>query len=163
MRVYDQKDTEGRIFAFEVDNLNLGRRDLCELVARIPGAAVVREPKWLSWFREEEFCEFVVDGQRFTAWEPFGDNSRYWIGPDPPVSCAQMAAVRETFVRHKPSLVPFHRLFRAWKPTIAAIRRSTRSSRGHVTWDSEQTEVVESTEKGGDDETQRHRDTEDAQ
>ena len=27
------------------------------------------------------FCEFVLDGVLFEGEEPYGDNSRYWIGP----------------------------------------------------------------------------------
>ena len=40
------------------------------------------EPKKiLSWFREEVFCEFELNGVHFQIDEPYGDNSRYWIGP----------------------------------------------------------------------------------
>jgi hypothetical protein len=52
----------------------------------------------LSWFREEQFCEFEVEGQRFVIEEPYGDNSRYWIGPEPPAWCEQIGVVRDAFV-----------------------------------------------------------------
>jgi len=45
---------------------------------------IVRRPKFLSWLRESEFCQFEVEGITFVVEEPFGDNSRYWIGPRPP-------------------------------------------------------------------------------
>jgi len=115
VRVYDLHDAEGRFFAFEVDNLRLERGELCDLVRTIPGATVVREPRFLSYWREDEFCEFEVNGQRFKAEEPFGDNSRYWIGPEPPRWCAQLESVRQAFAAYNPSLIPsafFRRLLR---------------------------------------------------
>lgn len=29
----------------------------------------------------EIHTEFTFDGANFVVWEPFGDNSRFWIGP----------------------------------------------------------------------------------
>ena len=97
MRVDDIRDKEGRVFAFEVSNFFRARRDICGVASTIPGVRIIREPKFLSWFREEVFCEFELDGVRFEAWEPYGDNSRYWIGPEPTRWVPQMEAVREAF------------------------------------------------------------------
>jgi len=47
--------------------------------------------------REEEFCEFEVDSEAFVAWEPFGDNSRYWIGPKDGKWNVQVDKVRAAF------------------------------------------------------------------
>ena len=96
--VYEIKDPDGRVFAFEVENSRLGRRAVCKVLARIPGCRIVRRPKFLSWLRESEFCQFEVEGITFVVEEPFGDNSRYWIGPRPPRWVSQIAAVRQAFV-----------------------------------------------------------------
>lgn len=64
--------------------------------------AVLRGPARLSAFREEQFCEFEVEGQRFIVWEPFGDNSRYWVGPEPAVWCKEVDVVRAAFRRARP-------------------------------------------------------------
>ena len=101
MQVYDLRDSEGRTFAFEVPNVFLGRRGLCRVVKTIPGASFVRKPKLLSWFREDVFCEFTVDGEAFEAEEPYGDNSRYWVGPRPPRWLPQTERVRDAFARFK--------------------------------------------------------------
>ncbi len=99
MRVYDLKDNDGRVFAFELDNLWLGRRGVARVVRTIPDVSLIRVPEPVfSWWAEEEFCEFELGGVRFVAWEPFGDNSRYWIGPRPPVFSEMTAAVRDAFV-----------------------------------------------------------------
>src|SRR6185436_8439985 len=81
MKVYDLKDADGRVLAFEVDNMTLSRGGLCRVVSRIPGATLRRRPvRFLSWFRESTFCEFELDGVLFSADEgPWGDDSRYCV------------------------------------------------------------------------------------
>jgi|SRR5580704_4141079 hypothetical protein len=99
MRLSDLRDQEGRVFAFEVKNLFFGRSDVCQAASTIPGARILRTPKIFSWFREDVFCEFEVDGVTFVAWEPFGDNDHFWIGPEPTRWVPQIDAVREAFKR----------------------------------------------------------------
>ena len=103
MTVYDLKDVNGRVFAFEVNNLLLSRHGVGKVVRTIPGARITRAPRRPFSFASEDdhFCEFEVEGKRFTAWEPFGDNSRFWIGPEPPEWCEQVATVREAFLRYQ--------------------------------------------------------------
>jgi hypothetical protein len=102
MKVHDLIDKEGRIFAFEVSNMFFSRRRLCKLVGSIPGVLILKVPGPRSYFKgEEEFCEFEICGQKFVAWEPFGDNSRYWIGLKPPHWCEQVEIIRSAFMGHK--------------------------------------------------------------
>lgn len=99
MRVLDLKDSEGRVFAFEVSSFMLGRRGVRRVVLRIPNATI------LSFRgRAEEFCEFELDGTNFVAWEPWNDNSRFWIGPTAalPTPTPHLAKVREAFERARP-------------------------------------------------------------
>jgi hypothetical protein len=100
MKIYDLHDEQNRAFAFEIPNLLLGRRGVCRIVKSIPGAKVVRKPKFLSWLRESTFCEFIVDGETYEVEEPFGDNSRYWVGPRPPRWLPQTEKVRDAFARN---------------------------------------------------------------
>jgi len=103
MKVYDLEDKEGRVFAFQIKNTFFGRMRLCKLVRSIPETQILKAQSHRS-FRsngEDEFCEFEIRGQKFVASEPFGDNSRYWIGPKPPLWCEQVAIVRSAFVNHK--------------------------------------------------------------
>jgi hypothetical protein len=103
MTIHDLQDEEGRVFAFEIENSDFGREKVCNLVQTIPGVRILRSPKkFLSELREEVFLEFEVGGKKFEAWEPFGDNSRYWIGPEPPQWCQEVVFVREAFLQHKP-------------------------------------------------------------
>jgi hypothetical protein len=102
MKVYDIMDKEGRIFAFEISNTFFGRNRLCNLVRSIPETQIIKAPGFRSFFKgEDEFCEFEIRGQKFVAWEPWGDNSRYWIGPKSRDWCEQIGILRIAFVNHK--------------------------------------------------------------
>ena len=102
MRVYNIHDEQGRLFAFEVSNFLLGRMGAIRVISRISGARNVWTPS-LSWFSLDVFCRFELDGVTFEVDEPFGDNSRYWIGPKPPQPepppILQLNAIREAFIR----------------------------------------------------------------
>jgi hypothetical protein len=106
MWINDLHDQHGTVYAFEVSS-GIGRRHACAVASRIPGSRILTEPTRVSWFTDaDDFCRFEVDGQVFVISEPFGDNSRYWIGPEPPApfrigerraGCPQLARVREVF------------------------------------------------------------------
>jgi len=99
MEIHDIRDEDGRAFAFEVENTFLGRHGACRVVQRLPRARVVRSQGRFAWSNRDDFCEFVLDGVTFVVEEPFGDNSRYWIGPMPPRYVPQIATVRDAFAR----------------------------------------------------------------
>jgi hypothetical protein len=94
--LHDLRGEDGRLYAFEVSSV-IGRRRACAVASRIPGATVLTRPQRFSFGGPDEFCRFEVDGQLFVMWEPFGDNSRYWIGPEPATWCPQVERVREAF------------------------------------------------------------------
>jgi hypothetical protein len=97
MRIFDLKDPDGRVFAFEVSSLMLGRRGVPRVVRTVPGAVV----KAFHGMREE-FCEFELDGVLFVAWEPWNDSSRFWIGTRPPRWVPQLEPVRQAFECARP-------------------------------------------------------------
>jgi hypothetical protein len=103
VKVFELRDAEGKVFAFEVDAA-LGRRGLCRLVSKISGVRLLAKPRLFSWFKEEAFCSFQLGGVTFEALEPFGDNSRYWVGPKPVQFAPQINLVRAAFERHTPLL-----------------------------------------------------------
>ena len=96
MELHDIIDQIGRVLAFEVENI--GRMQIVQAVESLPGVQMTRRPKWLSELREEDFCDFVFEGHLFRIWEPFGDNSRYWIGPEPARWCEQVEKLRVLFM-----------------------------------------------------------------
>ena len=95
-------DDAGCLRGFEISNMGISRWGVCRVVRTIPGATVTRTPNGvLSWFREASFCDFTVDGVAFSAEEPYGDNSRYWIGPVPPIAVPAIKVVRDAFAHYK--------------------------------------------------------------
>ena len=103
MKSFDLKDGEGRVFAFEVSNTFLTRAEAYRVLLSVAGAVPVRPPKRWQLFADDEFCEVAIDGVRFVAWEPFGDNSRFWIGSEPPAWNASVEKVRSAFELYRPS------------------------------------------------------------
>jgi len=84
MKIYKSNNRIGQLVSFEVSNTWLGRRGFVRVLKKIPNMTILRTPKvFLSWFREDDFCEFEINGKKFTVEEPFGDNDRYWVGEIP--------------------------------------------------------------------------------
>ena len=102
MRIYDLRDEEGRVVAFEVPNMWLGRRGALRVIRAIAGARITRRPHAFTLFAEEDFCEFTLGDVTFGISAPFGDNSRYWIGPLPVLWCPEVEAVRAAFAAAGP-------------------------------------------------------------
>jgi hypothetical protein len=99
MKIQEIKDKAGQVFAFEV--VNFGRHRACRFVSKIPGVSIVKRQKHFEFNSDDEFCEFELNGKRFVVWEPFGDNSRFWIGSNPPNWCAEMDEIRNAFASYK--------------------------------------------------------------
>jgi hypothetical protein len=83
MKLFEIRDSQGRVVAFEISNLFVSRRRVSRIVKSIPGARTTLSPRFFSW-SQAVFCKFEIDGGNFLVEEPFGDNSRYWVGCDPP-------------------------------------------------------------------------------
>jgi len=82
MKTYPQYTEDNKLSSFEINNIFCSRKKATRVIETIPGVKVLRRPKrFLSWFREDVFCEFELGGATYLVEEPFGDNSRFWIGP----------------------------------------------------------------------------------
>jgi hypothetical protein len=97
MKVYDITDSEGHVMAFEVSNAFLSRSTACRVACGIPGAKLIRKPRIFP--SQDDFCEFEIEGVAFVVWEPWGDNSRYWVGPKSERWVPQITQVRDEFAR----------------------------------------------------------------
>src|SRR5687767_8959557 len=99
MKIFDLRDSQGEVYAFEVSNLFLGRAAACRIAASIPGARIFRRHRAWQWRAPDEFCAFDLGGVRFEISEPYGDSNRFWIGPAPPRPVPELALVRQAFAR----------------------------------------------------------------
>jgi len=101
MKVHVIETEGGEAFAFEVGRIFISRRRLRKILGRIAGVRILRSPLPLSGFREEEFCEFELNGELFAAWEPYGDNSRFWIGPASGTPSKSIQVLIDAFRNHR--------------------------------------------------------------
>lgn len=81
MRTYPIIDTVGILFALEVENLYIGLRGLQRVLRELPGYA---PPDAATCARKtsDVRLRFMYRQQPFMVWEPYGDSSRYWLGPE---------------------------------------------------------------------------------
>ena len=108
MKTYPFMTETGLVKAFEISNAfpwSLGA--MRKILQSVDGVTGYRR----NWFNDDRFS-FVFRGRPCVVNEPYGDNTRYWIGPiemEPPLD---MAPVHEAFRRFRFGLT-FDREFRA--------------------------------------------------
>ena len=102
-------NTEGTgLFAFEVENVYVLPRRIARILAGIDEVTAVR--LWPLFRSTDRRVEFRFRGRDFMVWEPYGDSSRYWIGPqddndDRPID---ISVIEDAFKRYRPP--PYHRV-----------------------------------------------------
>ena len=96
MRTYPLRNKQGQVCAFEIERLLVGSRMLSKLLRSSPD---VTEIKVRRLFQRplDIHAEFRFKGQPFIVWEPYGDNSRYWIGPK---DCSVAESIDLSSVEH---------------------------------------------------------------
>jgi hypothetical protein len=94
-------DENGRVFAFEIENVYLSVKTIARLLSSVAGVSDVKGRRPFSSSRDVH-AKFRYRGHAFLVWEPYGDNSRYWIGPDDdkrrPI--VDLRPIEEVFGRH---------------------------------------------------------------
>lgn len=96
MRIYDLKDDQGDVFAFQVGIPILRPWIIIRAIKSIPSVEIVKTH--ISFSFEEVCWVFNVNGVQFEVFEPFGDNSMYWVGPSHGlISPDNIKLVREAF------------------------------------------------------------------
>ncbi|MDP1696695.1 MAG: hypothetical protein Q8L45_02745 [Xanthomonadaceae bacterium] len=107
MKTYPSIDEKtGSVFAFEIEHVYLSNAAVARILSKISDVSDVRVrtlfSKWQGihiWFNHQ--------GSDFVVFEPYGDSSRYWIGPkdsiDVSVDLGRVMAAFENY--HPPLLV----------------------------------------------------------
>jgi hypothetical protein len=80
MRTFPIKDNVGNVFAFEIPAQFLRRR-LARRLRDVAGVSDVRPRKWWTG-SPDVHIRFRYHDREYIVWEPYGDSSRWWIGPD---------------------------------------------------------------------------------
>lgn len=99
-------ETDERVVAFEIDSVYVSRRTIAKLLKQIEGVADIRLGGRFGSSNDIR-VEFKYLDRDYIVWEPFGDNSRYWVGPrDLRERVTHIDELQAAFGRYKP---PFHR------------------------------------------------------
>jgi hypothetical protein len=110
-------DKKARTPIFQIENVYIGPAAIARLLDEVVGVTDV-QPRKSFTKSKDVLIEFTYMGQSYIVWEPFGDNSRYWIGPADMVAGAEdvpdiqsqsdLARLEDAFKRYNP---PLHRAF----------------------------------------------------
>lgn len=95
---------KARSSAFEIENAYIAVSTIAQLLQQIAGVTEVQPRKALSG-SSDVHVEFKYLGRPYIVWEPYGDSSRYWIGPKEGVEAGgDSTAIEQAFERYQPSL-----------------------------------------------------------
>lgn len=117
----------GRAYAFEVENIYLSVATAARLLAEVEGVVDVKRRRALSRSSDVHMV-FKYCGRPYMIWEPYGDSSRYWVGPQENAGGAgDIAALEAVFKRYRP---PLHRALLGEVLSLRWIARFLRGALG---------------------------------
>lgn len=96
-------DRTGRTIAFEIENAYIGPSTVATVLSAVKGVSELRRRRAFSKW-EEIHVRFRYRGAECVVWEPFGDNSRYWIGQQDAPEPVDVSDVERTFMEYRPRL-----------------------------------------------------------
>lgn len=102
MKTYPLVRPDGSLRGFEITCIWLTFRPLFKLLRSVPGVTDVRR----NWFKDDRVT-FKFHGKAAVVNEPWGDNSRYWVGLEDPDASPDLdiAPIHEVFSRYRGFLV----------------------------------------------------------
>src|ERR1700730_8283423 len=105
MKTYPIRKPDGSLHGFEIRNTSISMGAIRRILDSVDGVSNLNR----QW-RSEDRLTFVFRGAPWVVHEPFGDNSRYWIGPREAKNHALgVGPIHDAFVSYKSPLS------RAWK------------------------------------------------
>ena len=121
MRIFPANGKDGRAIGFEIENVYVSRKAISQLLKQVDGVSDVKLGGHFGSSNDIRI-EFQYLGCNYMVWEPFGDNSRYWIGPkNPEESVADAKGLEDIFRRYQP---PFYRSLLGNLLTLRLFRRT---------------------------------------
>lgn len=100
MKIYRLNRNDGQCFAFEVENAYIRPKTIAKLVSDIVGISKVNAHS----SSKDIHLEFKYKGKDFIVWEPYGDNSHYWIGPKQEHEVVDITSLTYAFETYQLSL-----------------------------------------------------------
>jgi hypothetical protein len=101
MQTYEIPRNDGKYQAFQIRNAYVSCRKVAAILGRVRDVTDIRLRKPFS-DSGEVLVRFIFKGRECVVWEPFGDNSRYWIGPqDGAESDLDLSDLKAAFEQYK--------------------------------------------------------------
>lgn len=105
MNTYEVRDRTGQLFAFEVESVYITISMIATVLNSAHDVSDIRVRKLFS-SNSDTHIEFTYMGKAFIVWEPYADNSRYWIGPkDVTDEQIDVSALQSVFHQYRPFFV----------------------------------------------------------
>jgi hypothetical protein len=106
MKTFPSKSsTDGRLIAFEIENAYIGPAAAARLLEKADGVSAVQRRRPFSGSGDVH-VRFKHHGQSCIVWEPYGDNSRYWIGPENAESFSgDIRDIEQVFSKYSPPVL----------------------------------------------------------
>lgn len=96
---------DGHPKAFEVENVYVSPSTVAQILERTEGVTDVEQRRLFAG-ESEVHVKFKYQGYTCIVWEPYGDNSRYWIGPESTAAFeGNMDQVEAAFRKYQPPLL----------------------------------------------------------
>lgn len=96
MKTYPILKDDGSLHAFEVTSSWVTFRPLYRILASVDGVSDIKR----NWFNLDR-VSFKLHGEPFVVHEPWGDNSRYWIGPKNIPSPVDLGCLHAAFQQYE--------------------------------------------------------------
>jgi hypothetical protein len=92
----------GRLIAFEVENAYISPATVARLLQQVEGVSHVERRRAFAR-ASDVHVRFALQGHPCIVWEPYGDNSRYWIGPESPETFSKdLGNIQRIFDGYRP-------------------------------------------------------------
>jgi len=114
MQTFPVFDKDGlRAPVFQIENIYISARATARLLAATRGVTDVQPRKMFSK-SSDVYVQFKHQGRSYIVWEPYGDNSRHWIGPADMVN----GATEITEPRARVGIEPLEAAFENYRPPL---------------------------------------------
>ena len=109
MNIYpDENMEQNASVGFEIDNIYVSLKTIARILNSIDGVADVNKRRLFSKWDDIHIWFRYIDHECVVI-EPYGDNSRYWIGPKNPEEKFDFSSIDVAFKKHQPP--PMAKLF----------------------------------------------------
>jgi hypothetical protein len=102
---------DGTLLAFEIGNAFVWIGTILRILRSVEGVTDIKCIR-----SEDDRVVFLFRDARFVVNEPWGDSSRYWIGPKEPKKAVDLDSLHQAFQQHRGPLSLGWRLFSKSQP-----------------------------------------------